>query len=283
MKTTRYLRLLLWFFLGGVLVLFICSFVLQRFELEVDFEDVKQAFAAKNIELAQHSYATETGRLSYVSAGDPTLPTLVLIHGSPGDWRAWKKLMLSSTLLDDFHLILPDRPPYNASSAVGGQLSLQSQAFQKLMLKLCHPCVLVGHSYGAGLALQLAIDYPEQTKAVVSLAGTVAADYQTPRWYNHVAQLFFARPFLTKGLKASNEEMMTLHNDLTFLEKELKGLTVPIFFLQGGEDVLVNPYSPLHIFPNINHAFLLYQSKWDHFVIWSETDEVVNLIYRASQ
>ena len=76
---------------------------------------------------------------------------------------------------------------------------------------------------------------------------------------------------------------MSLRNYLMSLEKELQGLIVPIFFLQGGEDVLVNPYSPFYIFPNTGEAFLRYQSKWDHFVIWSETDEVVDLIYRASR
>ena len=98
MKMTRYLRLLLWFFLGGVLVLFICSFVLQRFSLNsVDFEDVKQAFKQRILNYHSTVMQLKLERLSYVSAGDPDLPRLMLIHGSPGDWRAWKKLMLSST------------------------------------------------------------------------------------------------------------------------------------------------------------------------------------------
>ena len=43
----------------------------------------------------------------------------------------------------------------------------------------CHPCTLVGHSYGGALALQLAVDFSQHTNAIVSLAGTVAPDYQT--------------------------------------------------------------------------------------------------------
>ena len=48
------------------------------------------------------------------------------------------------------------------------------------MERECQPCTLVGHSYGGALALQLAVDFPQYTNAVVSLAGTVASDYQTP-------------------------------------------------------------------------------------------------------
>lgn len=46
-------------------------------------------------------------------------------------------------------------------------------------------CV-AGHSYGGALALQVGVAYPNQVAAVLSIAGTIAAPFQKPKWYNRI-------------------------------------------------------------------------------------------------
>ena len=137
---------------------------------------------------------------------------------------------------------------------------------------------MAGHSYGGALALQIAIDHKEQIAAVVSLSGTIAAPYQSPQWYNYLGDQWWVQKFLSKSMQASNREMMFLSSDLTALEANLKELDLPIYLLQGGEDVLVNPRSPFYLLDLLNSVQVEYNSQWDHFVIWTEKQAVVDLL-----
>jgi pimeloyl-ACP methyl ester carboxylesterase len=134
--------------------------------------------------------------------------------------------------------------------------------------------VLAGHSFGGALALQLAVDYPKNVAAVVSLAGTIAAPFQKPKWYKYLAEDPWIQTFLSEGFLKSNREMMLLSKDLYALTAKLKGLDLPIYLLQGGKDILVNPGSPFYLLDQFNRIYLRFNSQWDHFIIWTEREEV---------
>ena len=246
------------------------------------FSVIKQRFEQKNFQLEEHSYSTNTGKVYYVTAGNPSTKTLLLIHGSPGDWTAWERLLLKTSLLENYRIVVVDRPSYHASTTVGGDLTRQSQLLKQLMETECNPCTLVGHSYGGALALQLAVDYPQNTKAVVSLAGTVASAYQTPKWYNRLAQNSYVAFFLTHGLRASNKEMLVLAQTLDDLIPSLSRLKIPFYFMQGGDDILVDSGSPFTLLPHLNEVEVNYNSFWDHFIIWTAIPEVEELINRVN-
>ena len=271
-------RILLWVFGGLFLLLILLMIGSSQLEQRQDFDAYKLNFKQMNLELSEHSYKINSVKVYYVKLGDPDLPKLMLIHGSPGDWTAWEKLLLETSLAKHYSILLVDRPPYQGTTASGGNLVNQSRMLKKIMEEECQPCTLVGHSYGGGLALQLAVDYPKSVKAVISLAGTVAAEYQPPKWYNRLAQMACVRPFLSSGLSASNFEMISLQGDLNRLKMSLRTLELPFYFLQGGEDVLVDPRSPIALLPYLNHAEIFYNSSYDHFVIWTEMQPVVELI-----
>lgn len=243
-----------------------------------DFSSLATAFRQNNLSIEEHHYPIEEGEIYAVQVGDKTLPALLLIHGSPGDWTAWKQLILSTNLTDRYQLIIPDRPGYQYSTAMGGNLSTQSDALTVLMQEHCHPCIVAGHSFGAALALQLAVDFPEKVAAVVSLSGTVAAPYQMPKWYNILGSNKWIQQFLSSGFLASNREMMSLSKDLLALESKIKELDQPIYLLQGGKDVLVNPMSPFYLFNQLNQVYLKYYDTWDHFIIWTQTEEVTQIL-----
>ncbi len=247
---------------------------MKNLEERENFSVLKQAFEAQGIPISAHRYKREDGEVYYVKIGDENLPTLLLIHGSPGDWTAWKQLILTTDLVKNYQLIVPDRPGYQASTVGGGSLAVQSKALALLMQENCRPCVVAGHSYGGALALQLTVDFPEQVAAVVSLAGTVAAARQQPKWYNFLAKNKAVQAVLSAGFLASNQEMMSLSKDLLALEQKLNTLAQPFYFFQGGKDVLVAPASPFFHLDQINNLTLKYNSEWDHFVIWSEREQV---------
>lgn len=242
------------------------------------FTNLITPFEQKGLAVKAHHYQRQDEAVYAVQIGNKDLPVLLLIHGSPGDWTAWKDLILSTNLAEHYQLIIPDRPPYQSSTVEGGDLSSHSKALTDLVQQHCRPCIVAGHSYGGALALQLAIDHRERIAAVVSLSGTIAAPYQSPRWYNYLGDQWWVQKFLSKSMLASNREMMFLSSDLTALENNLKELDLPIYLLQGGEDVLVNPGSPFYLLDLLNSVQVKYNSQWDHFVIWTEKQAVVDLL-----
>ena len=247
-----------------------------------DFSDFKIAFQQKKLPIEEYRYPLDDGEMYYVRIGDKSLPTLLLIHGSPGDWTAWKELILETDLAQYYQLIIPDRPGFQSSTTMGGNLATQSSALALLMGQHCQPCIVAGHSFGGALALQLAVDYPEKVAAVISLAGTIAAPFQEPKWYNYFAEYPWIQKILSDGFLKSNREMMSLSKDLYALTPKLKGLDLPIYLLQGGKDILVNPGSPFYLLNQLNQVHLQYNEAWDHFVIWTEMEEVSNFIQRVN-
>ncbi|MGZ2257822.1 alpha/beta fold hydrolase [Roseobacter sp. A03A-229] len=109
-------------------------------------------------------------------------PDLVLIHGASGSLREFT-FALADRLKDRYRVILLDRPGLGwtdrASSRVEGLLNraAESPAEQAAMLQAAadaldvqNPIVL-GHSFGGAVAMAWALSRPEETAAVVMVAG----------------------------------------------------------------------------------------------------------------
>src|SRR5262245_45975047 len=98
---------------------------------------------------------------------------VVLIHGNPGSSQDWAKLY--SPLASQFCAFAFDRPGHGRSDRPNrnGQVTVEAQA-QLLnsalaQLRVERP-ILVGHSWGAALALIYALSYPEDVSGLVLLA-----------------------------------------------------------------------------------------------------------------
>jgi len=72
--------------------------------------------------------------------------------------------------------------------------------------------------------------------------------------------------------------MMSLSKDLLAIESKLKELDQPTLLLQGGKDVLVNPASPFYLLDQLNQVHLKYYDTWDHFIIWTQMEEVAQFL-----
>ncbi|MEM9638374.1 MAG: alpha/beta hydrolase [Pseudomonadota bacterium] len=109
-------------------------------------------------------------------------PDLVLIHGASGSLREFT-FDLAHKLKDRYRVILLDRPGLGwtdrASPRLEGPLSrdAESPAEQAEMLQVAADAlevqnpIILGHSFGGAVALAWALSRPEETAAVVMVAG----------------------------------------------------------------------------------------------------------------
>ena len=94
---------------------------------------------------------------------------LVLLHGQPGSPADWQ--LVTRRLPAQLHAVAADRPGYGSSRIPAGGFAVNARAvLDDLDSRGIERAVLVGHSYGGGVALWAASLAPHRVAAVVLLA-----------------------------------------------------------------------------------------------------------------
>jgi pimeloyl-ACP methyl ester carboxylesterase len=94
---------------------------------------------------------------------------LVLLHGQPGSGADWRQV--ADRLPSRLQVVALDRPGYGASRRSAGSFGYNARAVvAELDAQGIERAVLVGHSYGGGVALAVAQLAPERAEALVLLA-----------------------------------------------------------------------------------------------------------------
>jgi pimeloyl-ACP methyl ester carboxylesterase len=96
-------------------------------------------------------------------------PTVLLIHGNCSASGFWAPLIRH--LPPQWRIVAPDLRGYGDSPALGIDATRGLRDFADdvapLLLDAAGPCVVVGHSMGGGVAMQLLLDHPERIAALV--------------------------------------------------------------------------------------------------------------------
>ena len=94
---------------------------------------------------------------------------VVLLHGQPGSAADWRQV--ADRLPETLRVVALDRPGYGASRQAAGGFVFNARAvLAELDARGIERAVLVGHSYGGGVALSAARLAPERLEALVLLA-----------------------------------------------------------------------------------------------------------------
>jgi len=105
-------------------------------------------------------------RVGYRSAGSG--PVLVLIHGMAGSSATWRSVI--PALAEHFTVVAPDLVGHGESAKPRGDYSLGAFAsgVRDLLLALGHErATLVGQSFGGGVAMQFAYQFPDRAERLV--------------------------------------------------------------------------------------------------------------------
>ena len=230
----------------------------------------------------QYFVMVEGLRVHYVESGAGR--TVVMIHGNAGgveDFQFGVVDLLSS----EYRVVVIDRPGHGQSDRPAGktatveyQAQLLHQTFSSL--GITEP-VLVGHSWGAALALAYALKYSNEVSAMVLLAPAAYADgggngllrtaATTPILGDVsllLGKLIMGRRILKrvltrafypqrvpdsylkiarsswlgrKQLKAYLEDEWTLNDSLKKMSKQYSDINIPVVIVTGDEDRIVSP------------------------------------------
>src|SRR5258708_20288678 len=110
---------------------------------------------------------TRDGRLSYVAAGNPSLPPLVFLHGIGGAARAWHGQL--DFFKHRYRTIAWDMPGYAGSASLPTvSIAALADALQDFLqqVRAMKP-ILVGHSIGGMIVQQLLVKHPRIASAIV--------------------------------------------------------------------------------------------------------------------
>jgi len=105
-------------------------------------------------------------RLKYRLGGQG--PLILLIHGMAGSATTWKQVM--PALSEHFTVLAPDLLGHGESDKTKGDYSLGAMAstLRDLIVGLGYKrATVVGQSYGGGIAMQFAYQYPERCERLV--------------------------------------------------------------------------------------------------------------------
>jgi pimeloyl-ACP methyl ester carboxylesterase len=221
------------------------------------------------------------------SIGERKNKALIFVHGSPGSLDAFLEYMADTALLARADLFSYDRPGFGNSDFGMAEplLSGQGEILMELMESLGYSSYwLAGHSYGAPVILQVAIRHPEKIAGMSMISGSICPELESASvsWRKWI-DLPLVRELLPVSMRVSNEELMSLRQDLILLEDDWDRIDFPVSLIHGKKDVLVP-------FDNLNYAeeqltradtvFTKVFEGESHFILWTHKNEIVTELVR---
>lgn len=122
----------------------------------------------------------------YREAGDPTAPTILLLHGFAASSFMYRELI--PALSDRYHVVVPDLPSFGYTEAPSREhYAYTFENITKTMdrfteqLKLDRYAIMV-HDYGAPVGWRLALAHPSRITAIISQNGNAYEEGLAKGW-----------------------------------------------------------------------------------------------------
>jgi Predicted hydrolases or acyltransferases (alpha/beta hydrolase superfamily) len=122
----------------------------------------------------------------YREAGDPSKPTILLLHGYPSASHMFRELI--PILAEDYHIIAPDYPGFgNTTSPNRVEFDYTFDNITEIIESFIeglgiHKYALYVFDYGAPIGFRLAMHHPERVTAIISQNGNVYHEGLGEKW-----------------------------------------------------------------------------------------------------
>jgi len=292
---TRIVRILKWF--GITIIVIIPIFlILQRIEFfnnamlnmsfRYDDESTIDKFQNSSIapEIKYTNYRNSKIRYLHLIT-NPDLPYVVFIHGAPGSSADYLEYFKDKRLIPNVNLISVDRLGYGYSEYGTFETSLinQAEVIEKVIeASLTNDnIIIVGHSYGGPIALQLSIMSKKRFNGIILLAPAIDPENEKEVKIAGLGINPWTRWIATPAIQVASAEKTTHISELQKLEPILVKNHTPVCHIHGTKDSLV-PYENVEfsrrmIDPDLLDIITI--ENVDHFLPWSHHDLVVDKIF----
>jgi len=221
-----------------------------------------------------------------LESGSPENPPLMLLHGSCSNSAFWFSEIMA--LSAKYHVFAADIPG-EAGNSEENRLTLQSDEYADWLKAVLDALsikqtVLMGNSLGSWMALKFAVKYPECVSKLIIIAPS-GLSTQNASILDKAKQAAEKNEALTmdasisQGIELPKEVLEFINlivagyypitEELPFYsDEQLKRLTMPVLFLAGKLDVMVNapeaakrlggllPHAEIHLLENTGHMVI---------------------------
>jgi pimeloyl-ACP methyl ester carboxylesterase len=224
------------------------------------------------------------GTLGLVSAGRPTGPRVILVHGTPGNADGFADYLAHPFPATE--VIALDRPGFGRSTPNGAVESLADQAAAVLALLPDdgRPVVLVGHSLGGPVVAWAAAERPESIAAIVLLAASVDPSLEEIHPLQIVGRWAPVRALLPRAIRNANAELLALKMELRALAPRLARIRARVVIVHGTRDTLVPVANVTYLQSHLTGARCVdiqVIEGQNHFLPWNAEDAVRGAVARA--
>ena len=215
--------------------------------------------------------SSKSDAISYLQMGSLDGRRVVFVHGTPGSAKGWADYLLKTPA---GHLyIAVDRLGYGASKPEHAVVSLKRQAHAIAPLLEAingQKAIVVGHSSGASVALQIALDHPEIVGGLLLLAGAFDPDLEEVNWFQTIGTLKPVSRLLSRVINNANRELLCLKRELQAQADRLHQINIPICAVHGDMDPLVPLANLNYLQRELKQVSIdkLVLKHADHFIVW---------------
>jgi pimeloyl-ACP methyl ester carboxylesterase len=231
---------------GLLIFIVILLLVFDRMvQFRMDDRELDSWFHDRHINPQIGYYEAMGRKIRYLSVGARTDASILFIHGAPSSLSYWKSYLADSLLLSRATMYAVDRPGYGYSGLadplpqIGDQAAVIRPILDSLH-KARHPIIVVGVSYGSPIACRLAMDYPELVDGLVLVAPPLGPGLEKLFWFTYPVESPLIHWFVPRMLKTANEEKIHHKDELTRMLPLWDRIRVPVIYLQGDKDGLVD-------------------------------------------
>lgn len=215
--------------------------------------------------------------VSFLQMGSPGGRRVIFVHGTPGNAKGWSDYLLNVPA--GYLYIALDRLGYGLSDPEYAVVSLkrQAQAIAPLLVTINgRKPILVGHSSGASIVMQTALDYPDNVGGMLLLAGAFDPELEEIHWTQLIGAYKPISRLLSRTINNANLELIGLKRELLAQADRLHQINIPVGIVHGDSDPLVPILNLNYLQRKLKNASLdnLVLKNRDHFIPWHSKPSV---------
>ncbi|HET6993781.1 MAG TPA: alpha/beta hydrolase, partial [Chitinophagaceae bacterium] len=232
---------------GVLIILFIIAcFIFDHYvQFRKSDKELKKIFAERNLDATINYYSTQGRTLRYLASGNDSLPTLLILHGSPGSISYYGARLADTAIRNKFRVYAVDRPGYGYSGFGDPEPSIQKQSemirpILDSLNKATHPIIIMGGSYGSSVACRLAMDHPELVDGLILTGPSLGPGLEKYFWFTPVIENPAIRWFMPRLFKSANTEKVHHKKELEKMLPYWTNIKVPVIYVQGENDHIID-------------------------------------------